>query len=366
MRGSKTTMILLLLLVIELGLVAGVAKWGSSFLLCLSPAVLWLLLSIKIVGPAERAVKVIMGEPESVCSSGFRFLPWFFGTRLVRYPTKLYNLVFPTREIVSRAGVYGTPSVSYGAQTLRVDPVVYLRFPRDGRLIEVLRASVPTDEKELLDWAEEAVVGALRIALGQMTWREATEDIGEVIRRVNEVFTRQDGALVQTGFDPAGIQLTIKEIRLPKELEAALPQIDHARLRAEAAQSVAQERATETVGMVLEALAQARGKTRTEIQYLINRDKKLQQEFLLMARGAWERDMAAKAGALVDIRVNGAGGGLEEILLQLAAAWQRMPTGGGGSSSSPSPGETPPGSPQRETPGETLERINRKIDGEER
>ena len=171
------------------------------------------------------------------------------------------------------------------------------------------------------------MVGAIRVAIGGMTWREAVENIEKVNERAEEVFKSSDGALIRAGFNPEDLRLTIEEIKLPRELEQALPTPDKARLDAEAADFVAKTRAIETVGTVIKMMAESRGKTPAEIQELIEADTNAQREFLDLSKDLIQRRMAIDGKSFVDIRVGGAEG-IEKTLLDLLAAWKRMPEGG--------------------------------------
>ncbi|MBA4318584.1 MAG: hypothetical protein C0412_09295, partial [Flavobacterium sp.] len=44
--------------------------------LTLSLILVWFILSLKIVGPDEIAVKVYFGNPVAFCDSGFQFVPY--------------------------------------------------------------------------------------------------------------------------------------------------------------------------------------------------------------------------------------------------------------------------------------------------
>lgn len=278
-----------------------------------------------IVGPEEMAVKVILGEPVDFLDSGLHWIPLFFNCYVVRYPKKMYNLTYPSRKVITKEAEYGAPPRKYGAQALEVDSVAYVRFPRDKNLIGILQSQVSTDEQKLMDFTEEAVVGALRVALGEMTWREATENMAEVAERAQGVF-KKTNALIKAGFRRRDLRLTIKEIRIPRELEAALPAPDKARLNAEAAEFVAKTRATETVGTVIEMMAKSRGQPPEKIQRLIEKDPDAKREFLELSQDLIKRQMAIDGKSFVDIRVEGAEG-IEKTLLDLVAAWKRMPEG---------------------------------------
>lgn len=306
---------------------------------------LWVLLSIKIVGPAEMAVFVLLGDPIGFRDSGVRFVPFLFA-HLVRYPKKMYNFNYRAREVVTKAAVY--EGVSYGAQVLKVDAVVYLNFPKEFRteeggepvtdqthpLIEILRAGVPIPDKELEAWTEEAVVGALRVAFGRMTWRQAVEDIEAITREAEDVFRAPDGALIRAGFPKKGIRLVVAEIHLPPELQNALPHVDRQRLEAEAAPFEARQRAEETAGAVIEAFHSITGMERTAIETALREDP---EGFISRHRESWNsawdaihRRMAIDGRSFLDIRVQGAEGlerGLLNLIIGAISAWQRMPPG---------------------------------------
>jgi len=331
----------------------------------------WMGFSFKIVGPDEMAVKVIFGNPIAFCKSGWVFdlrfpLPRYFKCFLQRYPQKMYNFDFKEREVITQAGNYrgagGQEETYYGSQTLKVNSVVYLNFPREKRgkettgddlidvetveeeveiggmkkkvevekthpLIKILRAQVPiTPDKNLQDWTEEAVLGALRVAFGKMTWMQAVEDIKKVTQEAVDVFTKADGALIRAGFSKKGIQLVIAEIKLPKKLEEAMPKVDQQRLEARAAPFEAEQRAAETVGTIIAMMAKARGKKPEDIAAEIEKSDELKNEFLDLSKDLIVREMGIKRGAYLDIRtVSGEPG---KTLLDLIAAWKRMPGGG--------------------------------------
>lgn len=311
-------------------------SWIATIFLIIFP--IWLILSINIVGPKEMAVKVYLGIPIGACDSGFRFVPFLPGLHfyLERYPQKMYNLDYPAREVISMAGEYKgegeNETKHYGTQILKVDAMVYLRFPRPSKkndrekLIEILKSHIPIEDKGLTDWTEESVVGAIRAAIGGMTWKEAIEDIKKVKEETDQIFKRADGALLQAGFLEEDLKIVIKEVRLPSKLEAALPKVDEARIEAEAAPFEAQQRAKETIGSVVQMMAEVRGQSVAEIQKEINGSKELREEFMKRCDDLIRREMSLKRGALTDIRVEGAEG-VERTLLHLITAWQKMPQG---------------------------------------
>jgi len=318
-----------------------------------------------IVGPEEMAIKVFLGKPIEFCDSGIHLLRFPLEC-FVRFPKTMYDLDYMASGAITMEGDYpesGSDVVHYGIQPLKVNSVAYVRLPRyfgyyferqgrrnvkhiiknkpspqerkdieEGRikivggLVAILQSGVPTDAAKLKEFTEEAVVGAVRLAIGSMTWMAVIKEKRLVIREANKVFRSADGALIKAGFDVEDINLTIEQIQLPKELEAALPGPDKARLVLEAAGFVARTRATETVGAVIEMMAKSRGRTIEEIQASVEADPNARQEFLRLSKDLTIRQMGIEGGSYVDIRVEG-GGGIENALLAIAAAWKRMPEG---------------------------------------
>ncbi|MBU3934659.1 SPFH domain-containing protein [Patescibacteria group bacterium] len=299
---------------------------------------LWFILSWKIVGPDEMAVKVMFGKPKSFCESGFRFIPFLPGLKcyLRRYSQKTYSLDYAKQAVITAAGrVAEDPDgVKYGAQRLMVDAAVYLNFPREPvagldegvhPLIKILRAKVPVDEEALKDWTEEAVTSALRSAFGQITWYEAiNNDKGGISKKALEFFKKYDGALIKAGFRDPGIGLVITEIRLPKDMEEALMGPDKARLEADAAESVAKSKSIKTIGVLVEMIAQATGKTSEQVREDIKNNPNSEELFNKLL-DIITRQMAIDGGSFFDLRYKGPDG--IGSLLSAIATWQRMPRG---------------------------------------
>jgi hypothetical protein len=314
-------------------------------LLILGLTVFLVVKSFRIVGPDEMSVKIIFGQPVDVYYPGWVVdLRFIFGEKfkcfLKKYPQKMYNFDYHAREVITKEEKDSKGNAICGAQRLRIDAVAYLNFPREIRstdddeevddnthpLIKVLRNQVPTDEEELKNWTEEAVVGSLRVAFGQMNWIEAVKDIKTVTDEAEKVFTEKDGALIKAGFSKKGIRLVVAEIHLPDQLIEAMPLVDKQKLESTAAPFEAQQRAIETVGTVVRMMAEARGKNLKQMQKEINTDPGLVKEFLALSKDLITREMSLKRGALIDIRVDGAEG-IEKSMLNAFALWQKMSQG---------------------------------------
>jgi hypothetical protein len=146
---------------------------------------------------------------------------------------------------------------------------------------------------------------------------------------VKDIISSTDGALVIAGFEPNDVNINIKEIVLPSELESVMPEVERQRLEAEAAPFEAEQRAIETVGTVIRMMAEARGRPVPEIRQSIDTNDELQREFLNLAKDLITREMAIQGNQFSDTRIQVQGAdGIERMILNALAALKRMPGGG--------------------------------------
>ncbi len=330
------------------------------------------------IWPREMGILNILGAPDRYLDSGLWWISLFPGCYVEKFKRTMWKLDYLAREAVTRPSSPGEKKRGehFGSQVVTVNSTAYVSLPScfawvrfkvndreeiktvnsrrelqkleaylaacgvsikaRGGLVEILRRGVPTDEPGLRVFSEKAVVAAIRVAVGMETWKTVTRDIEKIRRGAEDVFRSSDGALLTAGFHPDALMIAVEEIKLPKKLEEALPGPDIARLEFDAAGFVSQTRAIETVGTVIEMMAQSRGKTLREIREEIDKDDDIKREFLDLSVDLIKRRMSLEHGALVDIHVDGAEGA-ERALLNIAAAWKRMPDGGKGSASAPTP-----------------------------
>jgi hypothetical protein len=146
--------------------------------------------------------------------------------------------------------------------------------------------------------------------------RKEPEKIWEELRKsdlIQKTFKEEWGILIEEN----GIQ--IRDVKLPREYAEAAAREKQMELEAKGI-------AAETVGAVIAMMAKARNKEPKEIQEEIDKDPKMKEEFLNLAKDLIIRKMGIQGRAYLDIRVQGAEG-LERMLLNALAAWKRMPGG---------------------------------------
>lgn len=311
----------LLIFIATLVLFSTIFSLKIAITIAIIGVLVWFIKSLKIIGPAEMAVKVILGVPIKFCDSGLVFVPWFFGCKLVRYPKKIYSLDYPERIVYSKEGVYR--GKKYGSVEYIIDAVAYLNFPRDNHLIKILESQIPTEDKALKDWTEEAVNSTLRKVAGEITYKQVYEDISTLMEKIEKVFKARDGPLISAGFREEDIRLVIKAVKLPEKIVESLSKVEREKFESEAAEYTAKKRAIETIKMVIQSMAESRGKSIKEIQKEIDKDPKLREEFLKNAIDLLQRQIAIDGESFIDIRVQKAEG-LEKMILEALALWKKL------------------------------------------
>lgn len=138
-------------------------------------------------------------------------------------------------------------------------------------------------------------------------WQELGEN--ELIK----IFIKEWGVRVPKH----GVQ--IRKIDMPADYQNAIAEEKKQKLKAAG-------RAAETIGTLLASVAYISGKTIAEVQEEIQKDPTRQEQYLKIAQDLITRKIAIEGGSYLDIRTEGAEG-LEKLLLNVFAAWQRMPKG---------------------------------------
>lgn len=375
---------------------------------------IWVVLSIKFVGPGEMAVKVILGIATSVCNSGPCFVPWFFWLcYLKHYPLTMFDLNYDSIKVMSRGGDYN--GKFYGAVEVDVESMAYLNFPRKREmvvdkltgdpvcflkdlssiqreeiynsketvynvptventpvqditvilerthpLIKILRAGVPTTKKELEDWSEEGMTSSVRSAGAEITWKEANENPLAFKDKVDRSYLRVDGTLIQAGFRPSGIKLAIKRVNPPQQLKDALA--------GEASAAHIAKREAVEVGDSLIEMVNKQIEEMKKYHEMTKEDcMKVRQECL----NQLTRDRTMKGGGnLVDTRIASADGSsfaqgsISEIVggIVAAVAASSISRGGGKQSNrGGGPKGNRGGSREKDSSGGQQERKNKKI-----
>lgn len=124
-------------------------------------------------------------------------------------------------------------------------------------------------------------------------------------------------SLARWGFDL--IRITVGDFELEPELVEARGKIQIRRKESEAAQYLKVQRARETMGSLIQMMAESTGKEASQIQEEISRSPKLKKEMRKISEDLVTRRMSIDGKAFTDIRVAG-GGDLGEVLMAIITA----------------------------------------------
>lgn len=199
----------------------------------------WFFKGMNFLGPTEMGVRIKSGKIGEFCDSGFHFVGnWFVPKNYIeKRPKTTFNLAYPAVEVVTKVDEY--EGIKYGSVKLKVEPIAYLKLPRNEHLKQIVESNVPFSKEGLLTFTAESVESALRGVLGQKTWAEIAQNLQEV-SQLTDVQLKDKGPLKQVGFAEEDIWFGIKKVALPQEIENALLEPDKARLNLQAASFKAQ------------------------------------------------------------------------------------------------------------------------------
>jgi len=297
---------------------------------------IWLIASIRFVGPTERGIPVLFGMYNKPVDSGPVIVPRLPGSFLERFPTTLFVLAYSNITVYFGVGEYtaskeGEDSEFYGRAKGKVSLAIHIYFPKDSRLITTYRARVPLEQGKMQEFFSKTVIGSARAALAKFPWPQATEDLPKVREVIEELLYGGDSGFRNAGFTKEDVSVTITEIILPAGIEKALEEREQRRLQALAADDVSTLRAEETMGAFVKMIRMTRGteKSEKEIREEISTSEGLQKELREFAQELIKHRMSIDGNSLTHIKIEGAqGGGLGNMLLSLAAVWNRSQNGG--------------------------------------
>ena len=182
------------------------------------------------------------------------------------------------------------------------------------------------------DWLEKVIntiKALLREYISRTDYQEAlssVKNIGEIIEGELE-----EAEIMERFRDEYGVELIPDEIKIkdfspPEEYQKGAA-------KKKAAEWERQRRSGDTMGTLVQMIADAWGLEYEEMQATIQNNPDLAEDFLKTAKDLTERRIALDSGAFVDIRIPGSSGITNE-LAKLIALWKGIPgvkTGEGGS-----------------------------------
>lgn len=169
--------------------------------------------------------------------------------------------------------------------------------------------------EELAENASRSYLNSLTINVG-LTEKGAGFDLTN--KFPGEEQERIKNALSDWGWELT--RITITDLDLEKELVEARGRVQIQEKQAEAAKYEREKIARETVGALVQMMAEATGIEFKDMQKKVGQDSELQKEIMIFAQELITRQMSIKGKSLSDIRVSGGGGSIEQGLLTIIAA----------------------------------------------
>lgn len=298
-------------------------------LLALVVVVIVLVLSgIRIARQQERWIIELFGRYHRTLRPGLNWIcPWVMK---VRAKVSTWELILPLFEQPIKIDFKDGSAVPKGAE-------VFVRMKSPDTAYSVLEGETHKNGVyraiyEIQNWREaikDLIENAVRPYLSKLTIDEAITmaksgfdlvnhdpDVG----LPNDELAKIESALAEWGFELK--RITIGDFDLEPELVEARGRVQIRKKEAEAAQYVRQRRAQETMGALIQMMAESTGKSPQEVQTEVENDPALKARLRAYGEELIARRMSLDEKALIDIRTAG-GGDLEQVLLRLIAALKR-------------------------------------------
>ena len=196
----------------------------------------WLSKSFETVGGKEKGIRLRFQEPVGITKPGLQFVPYGI-EKLERAPSTQYNVNFEPKEITTKEEEY--KGKTYHSVIGRVNTALYLILPEEeDDLIECYRRLENFSKENIKNHFNEATFGAVRVAIGNMTWKECSENRKKIEKGAKEILDNE----AESPFNRAKITnwyLAITDIKWPEEIEKALALVDQRQMESEAAEFVA-------------------------------------------------------------------------------------------------------------------------------
>lgn len=302
---------------------------GWFFLVIFIGLVVFLIFAIRIVEEEERWVIELLGSYFRTWQPGFHLL--IPGLMKVRAVERIWEQSIPLFEKKKRK-----------EEEIKIDFKDGSAIP--GGAEAFVRIKNPDTKYEAGDGKEKT--GVYRAVYEVGNWKVATRDLLE-----NAIGSYLRGLKLDTGIRMTGggagfdlqdrlpeeekerireindrrgielLQITIQDFDLDPDLVKARGEVQKRQREADAATHERKKRARETMGSLVQMMAEATGANIREIREEINGKEELKERFQGFAQDLVSRQMSIDGKALTDIRVGG-GGDLEQTILRLIGAFK--------------------------------------------
>ncbi len=338
--------VLLILWLIVGGAMFFIAPWlGVLLILAL---LIWIALSIKILGPNEMAMLIFLGMQEKKLDSGPHIVPWPIFS-LERIPKNLFRIDLPKNDVQTG------DLEKYGIQTMKVDAEVYISFGKTREDISrVIEKKIPRDVAGLSDIFSPSLIAVIRAAFGGIVKLEDCMNIDIVNDKIKEKIPQADQVLEKAGLVIE--KMIVEEIFLSDQIK---------KIQKETAEAgVADKESDERVEVAVGPFRKLFLSMGYDERALKEEFKK--PDFRKKVLEAISREQSSRGGAK-QIYIDPEGGGGGSILSSLLAAIEVFKGVGGNSGNSKSGNDGDKGEQQEAQKGEPMWKlVSGEFVGEER
>ncbi len=158
-----------------------ILPWSMSIWVVVITA--WYILGFQIIRENERGVMVLLGDPQSLVSSGLQWAPFLIG-KFLRYPTGIVELNFKRAGIITRKGKLPThiegeyENRIFGSANIGMDISFRFQWPHiSEHLIDCVKLlPSPQDIPGITTLFEAPILDHVRNVGGNKIWIELTRD----------------------------------------------------------------------------------------------------------------------------------------------------------------------------------------------
>lgn len=286
-------------------------------------AIVFFLAGLTIVREEERFVIELFGSYWKTLKPGLNWIfPWIMKVRAV---VSIWEQTIPLFETPIKIDFKDGSATPKGAEVFVKIKSPDIPYDAGGKTQNGVYRAI----YEIKNWRtaiRDLIENALRTYLNRWTIDEAITmakagyDLATLDPHSglpNKEIVRIKEVLAGWGFEL--LRITILDFDLDPELLKARGEVQKRKREEEVAKHEKKIRALETMGALIEMLAESTGKTTKEIQEEIKTSPEIRQKIEGFAEELITRQMSIKGRSLTDIRVSG-GGDLENSLLRLITA----------------------------------------------
>jgi len=304
---------------------------------------------VKILKGDEMAVVEFLGKPVRVIDSGINLL-WPFFEKVIVYPKRRFVFTYEVDCFTKEGLTEETEKEEYKGIPLRVTVVSYINFPREPRRLEeipkekrkelkekgekteithpliiIRRNAIPKDEEGLKEYIGGIIESIVRNTIGTISYNTLLTKKEEVEKVLKQHLVDPEGELIKSGFSAKGLSIVITAIKLPQELEKALPIWEIEKKETAGAPYEAKQRMIETVGALASSFY-----PRLSIEDALEKfTQENKEKALEIGEKMIEREMAIKRQVFQHLHISTEGGNELASLTGMIAGMARIVSGKG-------------------------------------